>query len=75
MTTRRDVLKWIPPVVMAVTLPAHAQTTGIPEVPEVGPPTPLPPSPVICGNDIVIDGEVIDVDCDQLPPTTPRLGN
>jgi hypothetical protein len=39
MTTRRQILKWIPPVVVAVSLPAHAQTTLQP----LGPPTPLPP--------------------------------
>ena len=28
---RRELLKWIPPVVIAVTLPAHAQTSPIAE--------------------------------------------
>jgi hypothetical protein len=28
MTTRRQVLKWIPPIVAVITLPAHAQTSG-----------------------------------------------
>ena len=28
---RRELLKWIPPVVIAVTLPAHAQTSPMAE--------------------------------------------
>ena len=34
---RRELLKWIPPVVMVVTLPAHAQTSLIPEEQEPEP--------------------------------------
>ena len=43
---RRELLKWIPPVVMVVTLPAHAQTSFIPEprvAPPEEPPTEEPP--------------------------------
>jgi hypothetical protein len=42
MTTRRQLLTWFTPVVVAVTLPAHAQTTQ-PE-PDPGPDIPPPPT-------------------------------
>lgn len=44
MTTRRQVLKWIPPVVGVVVLPVHAQTTQIEPEPGVGPDVPPPPT-------------------------------
>lgn len=48
MTTRREVLKWIPPVVAVVVLPVHAQTTG-----------PIAPEPPNC----LTDGEQLKPDC------------
>ena len=47
MIERREILKWTTPVVMAVVLPIHAQTTG-PDVHEVPPEPPIePPVPPI----------------------------
>jgi hypothetical protein len=43
MITRRQILKWIPPVVVVVSLPAHAQTTQVDPEHEVGPDIPPPP--------------------------------
>jgi hypothetical protein len=68
---RRDILKlsgavWITPVVQAITLPAHAQTSPVIDPRGVGPEDP----PCLPDEDCYVDPQCTDGDCEPDDPPT-----
>ena len=57
---RRELLKWIPPVVIAVTLPAHAQTSPIAEQQDIDA-TPVDADPCKEGETLICHSPKINI--------------